>query len=94
MAEQRGIVAVKKKPSILDRTLNYIKDVSETGSIIPSGAKEAVNKSLSEAGDEGSLGNIKFGGSVPAGLDNVPKTQTKTQPSFIDKVFGISLISM
>ena len=89
MAEQQtGIVSVKKKPSILQRTKNYIKDVSETGSIIPSGATRFVDKKLGEAGDKGSLGGIKFGGSVPAGLDNVPKTNTG--PSFIDKMFGIS----
>ena len=89
MAEQQtGIVSVKKKPSILERTKNYIKDVSETGSIIPSGATRFVDKKLGEAGDKGSVGGIKFGGSVPAGLDNVPKTNTG--PSFIDRVFGIS----
>ena len=89
MAEQQtGIVSVKKKPSILQRTKNYIKDVSETGSIIPSGATRYIDKKLGEAGDKGDLGGIKFGGSVPAGLDNVPKTNTG--PSFIDKIFGIS----
>ena len=52
MAEQQtGIVSVKKKPSILERTKNYIKDVSETGSIIPSGATRFVDKKLGEAGD-------------------------------------------
>ena len=89
MAEQQtGIVSVKKKPSILERTKNYIKDVSETGSIVPSGATKFIDKKLGEAGDKGSVGGIKFGGSVPAGLDNVPKTNTG--PSFIDKIFGIS----